>query len=117
MVSAELQKSCGYAGITPWERFTICEVSEEDFSVTTNVKRYNAINQLINAKYWSVGNRNKSVRGRFKIWMVLNLYIYIYIAIQKSHFLRKVENVKFYMEEIRTCTGFATLGFGSFETL
>ena len=26
---------------------------------------YNAINQPINAKYWSLGNRIKSIRGRF----------------------------------------------------
>ena len=38
--------------------------------------QYNAINLLINAKYWSVGNRNKSIRGRFKI---LNDFKFIYI--------------------------------------
>ena len=59
---------------------------------------------MINAKYWSVENRNKSIRGRFKI---LNGLEFIYIAIWKSHILRKVENSKFYPEEI--WTGFVTL--------
>ena len=35
-----------------------------EHSVSTNVRQtHNAINQLNNVKYWSVGNRNKSIRA------------------------------------------------------
>ena len=39
---------------------------------------YSAINHLINAKYWSVGNRNGSITGQFKI---LNGFEGIYILL------------------------------------
>ena len=57
-------------GYHPWGRLTICEVSEKGLVVEHCEYKcwtYNAINQPINAKYWSVGNRIKSIRGWFKV--------------------------------------------------
>ena len=87
-ISPELQNQpsqppyhpCDTTGYHPG-RFTICEVSEEglvvEHSASTNAKS-TKYNQLINTKYWSVENRNKSTRGRFKIF---NGAEFIYIAI------------------------------------
>ena len=44
-----------------------------EHSASTNVKR-----TMQSTKCWSVGNRNKSITGRFKI---LNGFEFIYIAI------------------------------------
>ena len=47
---------------------------------------------MINAKYWSVENRNKSIRGRFKI---LNGFEFIYIAFEEAIFWGRLKTSNF----------------------